>query len=199
MKQTCAAIAACSFLVLLATGVWRATAQEAAAPPPEIAEKVALCATCHGADGLPVVEKVPIIWGQHMFYLLTQLKDYRAERRSQEIMTPMAKELSDEEMTALATYFAAQPWPNYHESASAEDKTVAERLAVEGQCTQCHLGGMLGDSRNPRLNNQKVDYLIQTHTDFRDDVRKNAPAMAAIVRGWSDEEIAAMSRYLAGL
>jgi hypothetical protein len=36
-------------------------------------------------------------------------------------------------------------------------------------------------------------------TDFRDDVRKNAPPMAAIVRDWSDEDIAAMSRYLAGL
>lgn len=199
MKQPRTTIVACALLALLAAGVWRAAAQDAAAPPPEIAEKVELCATCHGADGVPVVEKVPIIRGQHMFYLLTQLKDYRAERRSHEIMTPMAKELSDEEMTALATYFAAQPWPNYHESASQEDKAVAERLAVQGQCTQCHLGGMLGDSRNPRLANQKLDYLIQTHTDFRDETRANSPPMTAIVRTWSDEDIAAMSRYLAGL
>jgi hypothetical protein len=30
-------------------------------------------------------------------------------------------------------------------------------------------------------------------------VRQNAAAMAAIVRPWSDDDIAAMSRYLAGL
>lgn len=176
-----------------------ALAQEPPAPPPEIAEKVALCVSCHGADGLPTVEKAPILWGQHMFYLLTQLKDYRAERRAHDIMTPIAKDLTDPDMKALATYFAAQPWPNYRDSASADDKTRAQTLAVEGACTSCHLSGMLGDSRNPRLSHQKVDYLQQTMTDLRDNIRMNAPPMAAIVRGWSDEDIAAMSRYLAGL
>jgi cytochrome c553 len=191
-------LCAASFALLLASAV-PVAAQEPPAPPAEIADQVALCASCHGLDGVPVIEKAPIIWGQHMFYLLTQLKDYRAERRAHEIMTPIAKELTDEQMTALATYFASLPWPNYHEAASPEDKGRAESLAVEGQCTQCHLGGMLGDSRNPRLANQTVDYSQQTLTDFRDDVRKNSPPMAAIVRGWSDDDIAAMSRYLAGL
>ena len=46
------------------------------------------CASCHGPNGQPTVEKAPIIWGQHMFYLLTQLKDYRAGRRANDIMTP---------------------------------------------------------------------------------------------------------------
>lgn len=176
-----------------------AVAQGIAPPPPEIAEKAALCASCHGADGLPVVADAPILFGQHMFYLLTQLRDFRAERRASDLMTPIAKDLADDEMTALATYFAEQPWPSYHEPASTEDEVRARSLAVEGQCTQCHLGGMVGDSRNPRLNDQKLDYLVQTLTDFRDGQRKNAPAMAAIVRSWSDEDIAAMSRYLAGL
>jgi cytochrome c553 len=150
-------------------------------------------------DGLPTIENAPIIWGQHMFYLLTQLKDYRAERRANDLMTPIAKDLTDDEMKALATWFAAKPWPNYRDTASDEDQARAQSLAVEGACTQCHLAGMLGDSRNPRLGHQKSDYLAKTMTDFRDDVRKNAPSMAAIVRDWSDEDIAAMSRYLAGL
>jgi cytochrome c553 len=188
------------FATALALSVDRpANAQQATPPPPEIAEKVQLCASCHGADGKPVVEKVPIIFGQHMFYLLTELKDYRAGRRANEVMAPIAAGLSDDEMKALATYFAAQPWPNYSEVSSPEDNARAHSLAVEGQCTQCHLGGMLGDSRNPRLNHQKADYLTQTITDFRGGIRKNAPPMAAIVRDWSDADIAAMSRYLAGL
>jgi cytochrome c553 len=80
-----------------------APAQQVTSPPPEIAEKAAFCATCHGQDGVPVVPETPIIFGQHMFYLLTQLRDFRAERRASDIMTPIAKDLSDEEMTALAT------------------------------------------------------------------------------------------------
>lgn len=188
------------FAAVLALSVGRAAiAQQATPPPPEITEKVQLCASCHGADGKPVVEKVPIIFGQHMFYLLTQLKDYRAGRRANEVMAPIAAELSDDEIKALATYFAAQPWPNQSGVMSPEDSARAHSLAVEGQCTQCHLGGMLGDSRNPRLNHQKADYLAQTITDFRGGIRKNAAAMAAIVRDWSDADIAAMSRYLAGL
>ena len=194
--------AAAGLFALLAFWAASARAQDAAAPaapPPEIADKVELCATCHGADGMPVLEKVPIIHGQHAFYILTELRDYRAGRRANDTMAPIAKDLSDDDMKALATYFAGLPWPNYHEAASDADVKRAETLAVEGQCTQCHLGGMLGDSRNPRLNHQKIDYLQQTMTDLRDNVRLNAAAMAAIVRGWSDDDIGAMSRYLAGL
>ena len=194
--------AAAGMFALLAFCTATAHAQDAAqpaAPPPEIADKVALCATCHGDDGLPVLEKAPIIHGQHAFYILTELRDYRAGRRANDTMAPIAKDLSDDDMKALATYFASLPWPNYHEPASDADKSRSQSLAVEGQCTQCHLGGMVGDSRNPRLNNQKIDYLQQTMTDLRDNVRLNAAAMAAIVRGWSDDDIAAMSRYLAGL
>ena len=186
-------------LALIVALAGPAAAQDAA-PPPEIAEKVQLCAGCHGGDdGMPVVENAPILHGQQLFYMLVQLRDYRAERRMNEIMTPIAKELSDDEMKALVTYFSKLPWPAYRVPASEEDVARAKSLAVEGQCTQCHLGGYVGDSRVPHIAHQKVDYLEQTTRDFRDGVRNNAPAMAAIVKGWSDEDITAMANYLAGL
>jgi len=186
-------------VVLAASLVGPAIAQDAA-PPPEIAEKVALCASCHGGeDGMPVVDKAPILHGQQLFYMLVQLRDYRAERRMNDIMTPIAKELTDDEMKALVTYFSKLPWPAYREPASEEDVARAKTLAVEGQCTQCHLGAYVGDSRVPHIAHQKIDYLDQTTRDFRDNIRLNAPAMASIVKGWSDEDIAAMAKYLAGL
>lgn len=186
-------------LCLLALTASPALAQDAAAPPPEIADTVELCASCHGPDGIPTVEKAPIIWGQHMFTILTQLKDYRAERRSNPIMTPIAKDLSDEQMKALATYFAALPWPEHREAAGEADIARAQALEVAGQCAECHLKGYLGVSQTPRAGRQKADYTEQTLRDFRDGVRKNSPPMAAIVRDYSDEDIAAMSRYLGSL
>lgn len=186
-------------LAVQAFAVQPAGAQTAAPPPPEIADKLQLCASCHGPDGLPTVEKVPIIFGQHAFYLLTQLRDFRAGRRASDIMGPIAKDLSDDQMKALATYFAAQPWPNYHEPASDADVERAQQLAVEAACSGCHLNGFLGDSSNPRVSNQKEDYLQQTLTDLRGNLRQNAAAMAAFVHDWSDDDIAEMSRYLAGL
>jgi cytochrome c553 len=188
-----------SLFVVLFAAQGAGHAQGLTEPPPEIAEKVALCDFCHGNDGLPVVEEVPIIAGQHMFYMLTQLRDFRAERRSNEVMTQIAKDLSDDEMKALATYFSEQQWPNYHEAASEADVARAQQLGVQGQCTQCHLGQMLGDSRNPRLNHQKIDYTIKTLSDLRDDKRQNAAPMAALVEKWSDDHISAMAHYLAGL
>ena len=174
-----------------------AFAQESA--PAEIAEKVALCATCHGEDGLPTVENVPIIHGQHSYYLFLQLREYRAERRTHEIMTPMAQQLSDSDIEALATYFSSLPWPSYREAASNEAFAKAQALEVEGQCPQCHLGGYLGNSDVPHIGNQKADYLDTTMRAYRDGSRANSPAMTALVEGWSDEEIAAMAGYLAGL
>jgi len=189
----------CSLAILVAAAPCAAFGQDAT-PPPEIAEKLQLCTTCHGGDdGMPVVEKAPILHGQQLFYMLVQLRDYRAERRSNAIMTPIAKELSDDEMKSLVAYFSKLPWPAYREPAEDVDVAKAKSLAVEGQCTQCHLGAYVGDSRVPRTSHQKIDYLDQTMRDFRDNVRLNAPAMASIVKGWSDEDIAAMSKYLAGL
>ena len=184
-------------LLILSAGA--ASAQDPPAPPPEIAETVELCASCHGMDGIPTVEKAPIIWGQHEFTILTQLKDYRAERRLNEIMTPIAKDLSDEQMKALAAYFGDLPWPEHREPASEADVGKARSLEVSGQCIECHQKGYVGVSQTPRVGRQKADYTEQTLRDFRDGIRNNAPPMAAIVRGWSDEDIAIMSRYLAGL
>src|SRR6185295_4400758 len=105
---------------LLALGPLPAGAQNnAAPPPPEIADKVQLCATCHGADGLPVVEKAPIIAGQQKLSLLTELRDFRNGGRASDLMGPIAKDLSGDDIRALAAYFSALPWPAYHEPADA--------------------------------------------------------------------------------
>src|SRR5215207_9796397 len=84
---------------LLALGPLPAGAQNnAAPPPPAIADKVQLCATCHGADGLPVVEKVPIIAGQQKFNLLVDLGAFRSGLRASDLMGPIAKNLSGDDM-----------------------------------------------------------------------------------------------------
>ena len=194
------AFAVAGLALLLALAAGSAAAQNAAAtPPPEIADKVQLCASCHGANGLPVVEKVPIIFGQQRFYLLKVLRDFRAGRRVSDIMTPVAKDLSNDQISALAKYFAAQPWPNFHQAAADTEAEKAKTLAVAGKCNQCHIGGFLGHSDTPSVRNQKPDYLQQALTDLRGTVRQDVAAMAAVVRSWSDDDIAAMSRYLAGL
>lgn len=185
--------------IALALAAVALPAKAQSAPPPEIAAKVELCASCHGADGKPVLEGAPIIWGQQMFYLLTQLRDYRAGRRANETMSPVAAELSDEETKALAEFFSAQPWPAVSFAASEEQTAAAESTITSAQCPQCHLATFRGDSRIPRVANQMPDYLNQTMLDLKNGVRKNAQAMSSLLRDVSDEDIAALADYLASL
>ena len=168
-------------------------------PPPAIVDKVKLCATCHGADGLPVVEKVPIIAGQYKSNLSTDLYDFRNGARPSDVMGPIAKGLSADDIRALAVYFSALPWPAYHEPADAATITRAQALVAAHKCTSCHRDGFVGHADTPRAANQKLDYLTQTLSDFHDNKRPNMPNMTALVRNWSADDLAAMAHYLAGL
>ena len=185
---------------LVAVGPLPAGAQNnAAPPPPAIAAKVQLCATCHGADGLPVVEKTPIIAGQQKFSLLLDLGAFRSGLHASDLMGPIAKNLSYDDTTALAAYFSALPWPAYREPADAASITRAQALDAAAKCTSCHREGFVGSAGTPRVANQKLDYLIHTLSDFHDNKRPNMPNMTALVSNWSADDIAAMAHYLAGL
>ena len=179
---------------LLALGPLPAGAQNnAAPPPPAIADKVQLCATCHGADGLPVVEKVPIIAGQQKLALLAELRDFRNGGRASDLMGPIAKDLSADDLRPLAAYFSALPWPAYREPADAASITCVQALDAVKKCTSCHREGFVGSAGTPRVANQKLDYLIHTLSDFHDNKRPNMPNMTALVRNWSADDIAAMA------
>ena len=170
--------------------------------PPALADtiddKAATCAACHGEKGLPTDPKFPIIWGQHAGYIIIELRDMKAGRRKNEVMAPIVADMTDADMLALAEYFDAKPWPSTGYSASDADQAKGQDIAVSGQCPQCHLGGFLGNSTVPRLAGQMVDYLTKTTHDFKTKERANNSAMNDLMASYKDEDIAAMSRYLAG-
>jgi cytochrome c553 len=66
----------------------------------------AQCVSCHGTDGLHVMEDVPNLAGEANIYIDTQLKAFRSGRRTHETMTPIAAELSDAEIRAVADWYA---------------------------------------------------------------------------------------------
>jgi cytochrome c553 len=66
-----------------------------------------LCVGCHGEDGIALVEDVPNLAGENRVYLETQLKAFRNEQREHEIMTPIAAELTDEELSEVVDWFSS--------------------------------------------------------------------------------------------
>ena len=69
--------------------------------------KAQSCAVCHGILGLSAQADVPNLAGQPSLYLATQLRAYRSGARKHEVMTWMAKPLTDDEIVNLSAWFAA--------------------------------------------------------------------------------------------
>lgn len=69
--------------------------------------KARMCTVCHGEFGVSVLPDAPNLAGQPENYLAEQLKAYRSGKRSNEIMSVIAKPLTDAEITALAAWFAS--------------------------------------------------------------------------------------------
>jgi cytochrome c553 len=69
--------------------------------------KSATCAACHGANGISAIPMYPNLAGQKEQYIIKQLKDFKAGKRQDPVMAPMAMPLSDEDIANLAAYYAS--------------------------------------------------------------------------------------------
>lgn len=72
-------------------------------------EKAATCAGCHGANGRAANPQWPNLAGQNKEYLIKQLKDFKAGNRKNDLMSPMAQSLSDEDVENVAAWFSSLP------------------------------------------------------------------------------------------
>lgn len=68
----------------------------------------AVCAACHGANGVSVSDTIPNLAGQKPRYLETQLAALKDGRRKNDIMNAIAGQLSTADIADLAAHFAAQ-------------------------------------------------------------------------------------------
>ena len=71
----------------------------------------AVCTACHGKEGVGLTPDYPTLAGQYADYIEQALKAYRKGTRQNPIMAGFAAALKDEDIAALAHYFAAQQPP----------------------------------------------------------------------------------------
>jgi cytochrome c553 len=166
------------------------------------------CAACHGADGNSVNPEWPKLAGQGEAYLYKQLSDYKEGRREDPLMAGQVANLSEQDMRDLAAYFASQT-----ASAGTADEAMVELggalfrggNAATGvaACIACH--GPAGDGNPaamfPRVAGQHAQYIANQLRLFRDSSRANDAGrmMRNIARRMTDEEIQAVSEFMAGL
>jgi cytochrome c553 len=70
-------------------------------------KKAQMCSVCHGAIGISAVPDAPNLAGQPEIYLSNQLRAYRSGERRHEVMTVIAKPLSDDDIANLAAWFSS--------------------------------------------------------------------------------------------
>ncbi|WP_018233361.1 c-type cytochrome [Thioalkalivibrio thiocyanodenitrificans] len=166
------------------------------------------CAACHGADGNSVNPEWPKLAGQGEAYLYKQLSDYKQGRRQDPLMAGQVANLSEQDMRDLAAYFASQT-----ASAGTADEAMVDLggalyrggNAATGvaACIACH--GPAGDGNPaamfPRVAGQHAQYNANQLRQFRDSSRANDAGrmMRNIARRMTDEEIQAVSEFMAGL
>jgi cytochrome c553 len=68
--------------------------------------KFAVCAACHGAQGISNNPMWPNLAGQKDGYLVKQLTAFRDGTRKDPIMSPQASALSDADIANLAAYIS---------------------------------------------------------------------------------------------
>ena len=69
----------------------------------------AVCAACHGSNGVSVSDSIPNLAGQKAAYLEAQLKALKDGSRKNPLMNAMAAQLGTDDMANVAAYFASLP------------------------------------------------------------------------------------------
>jgi cytochrome c553 len=99
--------AALAALVLAGTAFAQAPAAPKADPVAGKAKVDAVCAACHGANGVSVSDTIPNLAGQRAAYLEAQLRAFKAATRRNAVMNAMAAPLAPEDIANVAAYFAS--------------------------------------------------------------------------------------------
>jgi cytochrome c553 len=161
------------------------------------------CAGCHGANGVPAAGvPFPRLAGLPVEYLAKQLFDYRDDSRSNAIMAPIAKALTDADIASLAWHYASLQVPA--EAPAAAGPQRARQLARYGDnalaipaCVDCHGGNITGGG--PLLPGlaQPAAYTTAQLTAFRTSERKNDGdgIMQSFAKRLSDADINALGEY----
>ena len=167
------------------------------------------CMSCHGPDGAGMAAAgFPRLAGLPAAYLSKQLHDFRDGSRKQPIMEPLAKALSDAEISAISATLAAMPMPATPDTRRQQMATdPVQSLALYGDwsrgipgCVQCHGPGGVGVGEHfPPLAHQPASYLAGQLDAWRDGRRSNDPnqLMVGVAKALTDAEVKALAEYFA--
>jgi cytochrome c553 len=163
-------------------------------------KKAAVCAACHGEAGNSTNPQWPSLAQQPAQFISTSLFMFREGNRKNDLMTPMAKPLSNAEMNDVAAYFAAQKAAPPKHKSKPESVAAGPGLAKKFNCSQCHGPQLLGQQHIPRLAGQQYEYLLEQLKGFKAQTRADIDGnMTSAAQALTPQDIDLLADYLAGL
>lgn len=171
-------------------------------------QKSAPCQACHSTDGNSAVGMYPNIAGQHPAYTVTQLKALRDGTRKDPVMSPMAANLSDQDIEDLAAFFAGQTVklgsvPDDKVAAGAQLYRAGNSKTAVPACMACHGPDGKGNAAAgwPALSGQHPEYIAKQLGLYASGERSTDMnnIMRDIAARLSKAEIDAVSQYVSGL
>jgi len=167
---------------------------------PGVRKKAEPCFACHGPNGNSQNPAYPILAGQSWRYVYIELKDFKEGRRNDPVMSPMAADLSRDDMMALGNFFAAQKPVSINAKADGARVEAGRKVSDAVLCPMCHLGGFVGQNEIPRVAGQYPQYIKKQLEDFKAKRRTNdAGNMTSVAATLSDDDIENLSQYIANL
>lgn len=156
------------------------------------------CTMCHGPRGMSEANS-PNLAGQYATVVYKELQDFQAGARQNAVMSPMARDLSDQDMRDLAAYYASLPRAA---AASGEMPGIVAHgapLRNIPACAACH-GGVDHKIGSPWLDGLPAAYTKAQLTAFADGSRHNdiSEQMRNIARNMTPDEIDAAAAWYAG-
>ena len=155
------------------------------------------CAGCHGTRGQSA-DPMPIIAGQPEEYLTRTMKSYRSGQRPSTIMGRLARGYSDDEIDAMASFFASQNWMSPKQEFDAALAAVGRKIHYE-QCETCHAnGGRHASGGTPRIAGQWRKYLEVIMQEYwRVDRKMPHLFMSVIMSRLHSNDLKALAHFYA--
>ncbi|MDT8387847.1 MAG: c-type cytochrome [Thiogranum sp.] len=177
----------------------------------DVQDMVQDCETCHGKDGISSEPTVPTIAGSSAFYASDTMIMFQEEDRPCEkmeypsgdnkgkttSMCEIADDLSADEITALAEYYANKPFVPAKQDF---DASLVEKGAEihDDACEKCHAeGGTMASDDSGILAGQWTPYLRETFEHYSSGERPMTKKMKKKFEPLNDEEKEALLNYYA--
>ena len=150
------------------------------------------CRTCHGIDGFAKIPIAPHIGGENPAYIMHQLTAFREGTRAHEMMTVVAKNLTDQQIADLAAWYSG------HVATAALPVGKTEEMAPE-DCTGCHgANGIAVVPDAPNLAGETAIYIDTQLKAFRLGKRQHE-VMSVIAADLDDARMRELADWYAGM